>query len=336
MGFNRGETVMTKPTNPNIVIPEGFAISGQKEDFTPDKIQNGFDPIDPDVLAGDNLNKFIDDTYKGLHYSMSGVSDLYKGAVLYDSAESYTASSLVFSVSDDGVVSLYRSLTDNNAGNSLTDGTKWEKVSLGGSGLEILDIGIAPCGINENENKRRYLNGQVIMQEQFAAFTSKLKERVGWDSASGTATLLPNLVKTEMQINEYWKKQELTQSNLLNAINLELEGSTLQGNRVITSDEKYAVVVKNDENLTIEVIKNEEGVLAEGELGLQLEFVQDMNMIYIYPQIGGVESYKQYAERILAEKTKGEKEQIIIDDTGMSSEEFYEMIKENMRGGFYR
>ncbi len=137
MGFNRGETVMTKPTNPNIVIPEGFAISGQKEDFTPDKIQNGFDPIDPDVLAGDNLNKFIDDTYKGLHYSMSGVSDLYKGAVLYDSAESYTASSLVFSVSDDGVVSLYRSLTDNNAGNSLTDGTKWEKVSLGGSGMSI-------------------------------------------------------------------------------------------------------------------------------------------------------------------------------------------------------
>ena len=137
MGFNRGETVMTKPTNPKIVVPEGFAISGQKEDFTPDKIQNGFDPIDPDVLAGDNLNKFIDDTYKGLHYSMSGVSDLYKGAVLYDSAESYTASSLVFSVSDDGVVSLYRSLTDNNAGNSLTAGTKWEKVSLGGSGMSI-------------------------------------------------------------------------------------------------------------------------------------------------------------------------------------------------------
>ena len=145
-----------------------------------------------------------------------------------------------------------------------------------------------------------------------------------------------NLVKTEMQINEYWKKQELTQSNLLNAINLELEGSTLQGNRVITSDEKYAVVVKNDENLTIEVIKNEEGVLAEGELGLQLEFVQDMNMIYIYPQIGGVETYKQYAERILAEKTKGEKEQILIDSTGMSSEEFYQDLKENMRGRFYR
>lgn len=66
-------------------------------------------------------------------------------------------------------------------------------------GLEILDIGIAPCGINETENKRRYLNGQLITQEQFPAFTTKLKQRIGWNSETKTASLLPNLVKIETE-----------------------------------------------------------------------------------------------------------------------------------------
>jgi len=72
---------MAKPTEPNISIPQGFANEGQKTDFLEEKIQKGFDPVDPDVLAGDNLNKFIDDTYKGLNYTIDGVNDLYKGVV---------------------------------------------------------------------------------------------------------------------------------------------------------------------------------------------------------------------------------------------------------------
>lgn len=62
---------MNKPTKPNITIPESFAANGVKADFDDDKILNGFDRIQPDVLAGDNLNKFIDDTYKGLNYGMA-------------------------------------------------------------------------------------------------------------------------------------------------------------------------------------------------------------------------------------------------------------------------
>ena len=46
---------MAKPTEPNISIPQGFANEGQKTDFLEEKIQKGFDPVDPDVLAGDNL-----------------------------------------------------------------------------------------------------------------------------------------------------------------------------------------------------------------------------------------------------------------------------------------
>lgn len=67
---------MNKPTKPNITIPESFAANGIKADFDNNKILNGFDRIQPDVLAGDNLNKFIDDTYKGLNYGIKGVDYL--------------------------------------------------------------------------------------------------------------------------------------------------------------------------------------------------------------------------------------------------------------------
>ncbi len=124
---------MTKPIKPNITIPEAFAVNGQKADFLDEKIQNGFSNVDPDVLAGDNLNKLIDDTYKGLNYSMDGVSDLYKSVITYDSAETYGLNSIVFNIEEEGVA-LYQSLIADNTGNALTDETKWKKLELGGGG----------------------------------------------------------------------------------------------------------------------------------------------------------------------------------------------------------
>ena len=124
---------MTKPIKPNITIPEAFAVNGQKADFLDEKIQNGFSNVDPDVLAGDNLNKLIDDTYKGLNYSMDGVSDLYKSLITYDSAETYGLNSIVFNIEEEGVA-LYQSLIADNTGNPLTDETKWKKLELGGGG----------------------------------------------------------------------------------------------------------------------------------------------------------------------------------------------------------
>lgn len=55
-------------------------------------------------------------------------------------------------------------------------------------GLEVGDIALAPLGIDETDNCRRYLNGQVILQSQFVAFTEKLKHAI---------TLYPNLSTTE-------------------------------------------------------------------------------------------------------------------------------------------
>ena len=124
---------MTKPIKPNITIPEAFAVNGQKADFLDEKIQNGFSNVDPDVLAGDNLNKLIDDTYKGLNYSMDGVSDLYKSVITYDSTETYGLNSIVFNIEEEGVA-LYQSLIADNTGNALTDETKWKKLELGDGG----------------------------------------------------------------------------------------------------------------------------------------------------------------------------------------------------------
>lgn len=145
-----------------------------------------------------------------------------------------------------------------------------------------------------------------------------------------------NLVKTNMQINKYTKDEALTQSKLLNAINVEIEGSTLQGNKVVTSDLKYAIVVKNDKDLTIEVIRNQDGILADGELEIDLEYNEEEMLMYIYPRIGGLQSYKEYAEEILSKiEDPKEKQDIFVKGIcrlgGMTEEQFYEQLqKEGM------
>lgn len=163
---------MAKPTEPNIEFPQAFAIDGQKTDFLEEKIQNGFDPIDPDVLAGDNLNKFIDDTYKGLHYSIDAVNDLYKGAVLYSPTETYNSKSIVFNIGEDGIA-LYRSLTDNNLGNPLTDIEKWQAVDLGGSsssgsGLSMFDLVVKDHILSFEESMGFGLLGTYVYKEPVA------------------------------------------------------------------------------------------------------------------------------------------------------------------------
>ena len=56
--------------------------------------------------------------------------------------------------------------------------------------LEIGDIGIAPLGIDETKGKRRYLNGQLIIQEQYVQFTNKVKSAIA---------LYPSLSCTESE-----------------------------------------------------------------------------------------------------------------------------------------
>ncbi len=74
------------------------------------------------------------------------------------------------------------SLIDDNTYNfvedsSLIDGTHWVELTLGsgGGGLELGTVVCMPFGVDESENKYRYLNGQVIIQTQYPAFTTKVK-----------------------------------------------------------------------------------------------------------------------------------------------------------------
>ena len=60
----------------------------------------------------------------------------------------------------------------------------------GSGGLEIGDIGIAPLGIDETQGKRRYLNGQLITQDQYVQFTNKVKSAI---------ELYPSLACTESE-----------------------------------------------------------------------------------------------------------------------------------------
>lgn len=75
------------------------------------------------------------------------------------------------------------SLIDDNTYNfvedsSLIDGTHWVELTLGsgGGGVELGTVVCMPFGVDESENKYRYLNGQVIIQTQYPAFTAKVKK----------------------------------------------------------------------------------------------------------------------------------------------------------------
>lgn len=78
----------------------------------------------------------------------------------------------------DGKSGIYESLVEENRGHALSDQDFWTKVSMGGGGLEIGDIGIAPLGIDETKGKRRYLNGSIIIQDQYQVFTQRVKTAI--------------------------------------------------------------------------------------------------------------------------------------------------------------
>ena len=133
---------MNKPIKPNITIPESFAKNGIKTDFDSDLMTEGFDSLKPDVLAGDNLNKFIDDTYKGLNYGIAAADAIN----LINEGETLTVV--------DG---------------KLTSGAT-------GGGLEVCDIGMA-LYVDETKGLRRYLNGQIVeINTNTQAFLNRLLE----------------------------------------------------------------------------------------------------------------------------------------------------------------
>ena len=94
-------------------------------------------------------------------------------------------------VTDGTVLETLNNKVDLDGGNYPGSGLEAiVKKNGGGGGLEIGDIGIAPLGIDETKGKRRYLNGQVIIQERYVQFTNKVKSAVA---------LYPSLACTESE-----------------------------------------------------------------------------------------------------------------------------------------
>lgn len=148
-------------TRPNIQIPNEFAINGEKADFTQEKIQTGFDKLNPDIFAGDNINKFIDDTYKGLN----GVLDLYNGVVLHDMTTTYDDKAVVGKFIENSF-KLYRSLVNDNTGHEVTETEYWVEVALGGgSGFNLFDTKISDHILEGNEALGWALQGTYVYKE---------------------------------------------------------------------------------------------------------------------------------------------------------------------------
>lgn len=134
---------------------------------------------------------------------------------------------------------------------------------------------------------------------------------------------------------------KLTRQELLNKINVEYEGSHYVGNKIITADKKYQILVRDDDDLTVVVSKYDGGSLEPGELSMDLVEDKNMGSIEVYVSMGGIKSYKEFCEEKLKDKTEDEKIQILIDNTGFgvetkeelmealgvsSMEEFYSML----------
>ena len=136
----------------NNFLPDGFEtnnLDGYKENFSADKIATGYEKDVKDRVSGPNFNNLLDVIGKNTNV-LTKFMDFIKNMPVNN----------LFAVDENNQL-VYKNLDE-----------------VGGGGLEIGDIGIAPLGIDETKNKRRYLNGQIIIQEQFLSFTTKLKTAI--------------------------------------------------------------------------------------------------------------------------------------------------------------
>ncbi len=116
----------------------------------------------------------------------------------------------------------------------------------------------------------------------------------------------------------------LTKALLLEKLHQHFKGSTKNGDRIITADGKYVIIVGDDLSITIGV--NEQG--KKNELTLAITYNSPVTSIpykvYVTPIIEGWEkedgstgetysSYEEYAEAILATVSDTELEQIFVD-----------------------
>lgn len=136
----------------NNFLPDGFEtnnLEGYKKNFSADKIATGYEKDVIDRVSGPNFNNLLDVLGKNTNV-LTNFMDFIKNMPINN----------IFVVDENNQLA-YKPIDE-----------------VGGGGLEIGDIGIAPLGIDESKGKRRYLNGQIIIQERYAGFTKKVKDAI--------------------------------------------------------------------------------------------------------------------------------------------------------------
>lgn len=110
-----------------------------------------------------------------------------EGIPEWNAETEYSSTGLVKSL-DGNKIKLYRSLKDGNVGHLVSEPNWWEEVNLGGSGLEVCDIGMS-LFVDETKGLRRRLNGQIVaINQNTQGFLTRLKKIVA---------LYPSLLTTE-------------------------------------------------------------------------------------------------------------------------------------------
>ena len=93
-------------------------------------------------------------------------------------------------VTDGTILEALNGKVDLDGGNFAGSGLEAIVKKNGGGGLEIGDIGFTQMAIDETKGKRRVLNGQLIIQDQYVQFTNIIKNSVA---------LNPDLACTEAE-----------------------------------------------------------------------------------------------------------------------------------------
>ena len=140
-------------------------------------------------MATANLNSYVDGTVKpslqtyvdqAQEDANSAATSMQQAALSATAASNYASNA---SADADNAANS-AGLAANSAGAAkVSEGKAAEYLQQIGNKItnvegSIGDIGIAPLGIDETQNKRRYLNGQVISQAQFVSFTNKIKAAI--------------------------------------------------------------------------------------------------------------------------------------------------------------
>lgn len=88
----------------------------------------------------------------------------------YNTTETFKNNEVVLNINTEGSVELWKSLTDNNLGNPLTDIEKWQAVDLGGSsssgsGLSMFDLVVKDHILSYEESKGFGLQGTYVYKD---------------------------------------------------------------------------------------------------------------------------------------------------------------------------